>query len=178
MSDRLTRADWIGHGLKTLANEGANGLRAGPMAAALNVSRGSFYWHFRDSADFRAQLLRSWQEQTTDQVIREIEARDQGPDRLKPLLRRAFAGKRGLDRAVRAWAAQDEAVAAVVAAADAARIAYIADILTAAGVAKARACDRAAFLYWAYLGQAIVMDPGHGAIAAAALDEISDLFEG
>jgi len=31
------------------------------MATKLKVSRGSFYWHFRDIADFRAQLLRRWQ---------------------------------------------------------------------------------------------------------------------
>jgi len=32
-------------------------------------------------------------------------------------------------------------------------------------------------LYWAYLGQAIVMDPRHSSIAALAIDDISDLFE-
>ena len=48
------------------------------MATALKVSRGSFYWHFRDIADFRSQILRSWQERTTDQVIRELEAAKAG----------------------------------------------------------------------------------------------------
>src|SRR5262245_11666083 len=99
MNDRLTASDWIAHGLRTLAREGPNALKAGPMAAALNVSRGSFYWHFRDIADFRAQLLRSWQETSTDQVIRELDARAGEPDRLKDLLRRAFAGTRKLERA-------------------------------------------------------------------------------
>ena len=48
MTDRLAKSDWIEHGLRTLANEGANALKVGPMAAKLEVSRGSFYWHFRD----------------------------------------------------------------------------------------------------------------------------------
>src|SRR6266849_8810443 len=110
MDDRLTKSDWIEHGLRTLANDGANALKVGPMATKLKVSRGSFYWHFRDIADFRSQVLRSWRERTTDQVIQELEAAKAEPDRLRHLMRRAYVAKRGLDRSIRSWAAEDEAV--------------------------------------------------------------------
>jgi AcrR family transcriptional regulator len=177
MDDRLTKTDWIEHGLRTLARDGAHALKVGPMAAALEVSRGSFYWHFRDIADFRSQLLQSWQERTTDQVIEDLEAAKGEPGRLKDLVRRAFATKRKLDRAIRSWAAQDAAVARIVASVDARRVAYIAKLLVAAGVEHRRALPRAAFMYWAYLGQASVMDPRHASIPAAAMDDISELFE-
>lgn len=177
MNDRLTKADWLKQGLRTLANDGANALKVGPMSAKLKVSRGSFYWHFRDIADFRSQLLLSWQERSTDQVIRELEAEKAGPDRLKHLMKRAFNVERDLDRAIRSWAAEDADVAALVASVDAARIAYIAKMLAAAGVDGQRARTRAAFMYWAYLGQTIVMDPRHSSITASAIDDISELFE-
>jgi len=177
MSDRLTKSDWIEHGLRTLAKEGANALKVGPMATRLKVSRGSFYWHFLDIADFRWQVLQSWQERTTDQVIRDLEAAKAEPDRLKHLMRRAFVTKRSLDRAIRSWAAEDKEVATIVATVDASRVAYLAKLLIAAGVESRRALPRAAFLYWAYLGHAIVMDPRHASIPASALDDISDLFE-
>jgi AcrR family transcriptional regulator len=177
MSDRLTKSDWIRHGLRTLANDGANALKVGPLATKLKVSRGSFYWHFRDIADFRSQLLRSWQERTTDQVIRELEARKAEPDRLKLLMKRGLDGRRTLDRAIRSWAAEDKDVAAIVASVDARRVAYIAGLLVAAGVERPRALHRAAFLYWAYLGQSVVMDPRHSSITASAFDDISELFE-
>jgi AcrR family transcriptional regulator len=177
MTDRLTKDDWIRHGLATLAKHGANALKVGPMADGLKVSRGSFYWHFRDIGDFRAQLLQTWQEQATDRVIRDLEARKDRPDRLKQLMRRAFATKRGLDRAIRSWAAEDREVAAIVSSVDARRVAYIARMLAAAGVEGQRAQRRAAFLYWAFLGQRMVMDPRHASIAPAALDDIADLFE-
>jgi AcrR family transcriptional regulator len=177
MNDRLTKDDWITHGLWTLANDGANALKVGPMAAKLKVSRGSFYWHFRDIADFRSQILRSWQERSTDQVIRELEAAKAEPDRLKHLMKRAFVAKRNLDRAIRSWAAEDEDVAKIVASVDARRVAYIAKLLVAAGVESKQALHRAAFLYWAYLGQAIVMDPRHSSIAESAIDDIGGLFE-
>ena len=178
MSDaRLTKPDWIRHGLLTLASEGPGALKVGPMATKLKVSRGSFYWHFADIADFRAQLLAGWQATATDQVIRDLEADNAEPDRLKSLMRRAFHGRHALERAIRAWAAQDAAVAAVVAAVDARRIAYIADLLVAAGVEAKRALGRTTFIYWAYLGQALVMDRRRAALAPAELDEISDLLE-
>jgi AcrR family transcriptional regulator len=177
MSDRLTKSEWIKHGLWTLARDGANALKVGPMATKLKVSRGSFYWHFRDIADFRSQLLQSWQARTTDQVIRELEAEKAGPDRLKHLMKRAFTEKPILDRAIRSWAAEDEDVATIVASVDARRVAYIAKLLVAAGVESRRAHSRAAFMYWAYLGQAIVMDSRHSSISALAMDDISDLFE-
>jgi AcrR family transcriptional regulator len=177
MNDRLTKTDWIRQGLRTLATKGANALTVGPMSAALNVSRGSFYWHFQDIADFRAQLLQSWQERSTDQVIQELEAQKDQPGRLKHLLKGALATKRGLDRAIRSWAADDADVAGVVAAVDDRRVAYIAKMLVAAGVESRQAHSRAAFLYWAYLGQTMVMDPRHSSLSPAAIDDISVLFE-
>jgi len=95
MSDRLTKSDWIDHGLRTLANDGPNGLKVGPMSATLKVSRGSFYWHFRDIADFRSQILRSWQERMTNQVIQEVAGKAE-PDRLRHLLKPAWTGPQGL----------------------------------------------------------------------------------
>ena len=177
MNDRLAKEDWIVQGLRTLARDGANALKVGPMAATLKVSRGSFYWHFRDIGDFRAQLLQSWQERSTDQVIRDLDARQAEPDRLKRFMKRAFANRRDLDRAVRSWAAEDGDVASVVAAVDASRVAYLARMLVTAGVDSSRAAGRAAFLYWAYLGQPIVMDPRHSSIPDSAIDDIGELFE-
>ncbi len=177
MKPRLTKPDWIAHGLRTLATDGPSALKIVPMSAKLKVSSGSFYWHFRDIADFRSQILRGWQERTTDRVIEELEAQAAGPGRLKQLLRRGFDGRPRLDRAMRSWAAEDRAVAVIVAAVDARRVAYIADLLAAAGVESRKALPRATFLYWAYLGQAMVMDPRHSSIDASTLDDISGLFE-
>jgi len=176
MSDRLNKSDWLRHGLRTLANDGAAALKVGPMAAALKVSRGSFYWHFRDLDDFRLRLLRRWQERTVDQVIVETEANIAEADRFVHLMKQAFSMKRNLDRAIRSWATQDQDVAAAVATVDARRVAYMANLLIASGVEQHMAESRAAFVYWAYLGQAIVMEPAHSAISESAMNDIGDLF--
>jgi AcrR family transcriptional regulator len=177
MSDRLTRSDWITHGLRTLASEGPGGLKVGPMAAKLKVSRGSFYWHFQDVADFEAQLLQSWEETSTDSVIRDLDAREGEPGLLRQFMGEAFRGRRKLDRAMRAWAAQDRSVAQVVAAVDARRIRRVAKMLVDVSVDSERALHRATFLYWAFLGQAVVMNPAGASLPASAMDDLISLFE-
>jgi AcrR family transcriptional regulator len=174
--DRLTRSDWLDHGLRILARQGAHALKVGDLAAGLNVSRGSFYWHFRDISDFRLQLLARWQERTTDQVIEGIDAAIPGAARLIHLMKLAFKEDRSLDRAIRAMAATDKAVAAMVAAVDARRVAYMAKVLIEAGVESQRALPRAEFLYWAYIGQSAVMDPRHSAMTEQDVDDLGALF--
>src|SRR5258708_1698349 len=164
MNDRLTKSDWIKHGLRTLANEGANALKVGPMSTALKVSRGSFYWHFRDIADFRSQLLRSWQERSTDQVIQELEAEKAEPGRLKHLMPGPLNVRRDRARAIGPGAAEEEDAAKIVAPVDDRRVAYRAKMLVAAGVESRGALPRAAFMFWVSRGQTMVMDPRHSSI--------------
>ena len=177
MTPRLTRTHWLDHGLLTLAVSGANALKVAPMSAALKVSRGSFYWHFKDIADFHDALLAHWRDRTTDQTILAVEAQDGEGIRLNALMKRAFDANPRLDRAVRYWAADSVEVARLVAAVDVERVAYIARMLVSAGVPDARAGSRAAFLYWAYLGQTVLMDSRLAALPIPDIDEISALFK-
>src|SRR5262249_16756483 len=133
MTDRLAKSDWLRHGLKGLAREGPGARRGVPLASALGVSRGSFYWHFRDIADFRAQLLAAWRQTSTEEVIEELDTRQGEPGLLRQFAVLAFRGRRTLDRAVRTWAAQDPAVARAVAAVDTRRVSRVAKLLGDAG---------------------------------------------
>jgi AcrR family transcriptional regulator len=69
MTDQLSAKDWLDQGLKTLAESGFTALKAEPLARAMGVSRGSFYWHFTDIGAFHAALLRHWREIATEQII-------------------------------------------------------------------------------------------------------------
>ena len=174
--DRLTREQWIAHGLRTLAREGEGALKTGMLAEGLRVSRGSFYWHFESIAAFRIQLLATWQERATDGVIREIDSSLVGPARLTFLMKLAFDEDRSLDRAFRAWAANDPEAGKVVATVDARRVAYIAKLLRESGVAGQKSIPRAEFIYWAYIGQSSVMNVKHGSITESDLSDLSGLF--
>lgn len=176
MTERLSKDDWIAHGLLVLGRDGPNALKVGSMAAELSISRGSFYWHFRDVADFETQVLHQWETATTDTVVQRLET-DQRRDRLEQLISRAFTTRRALDRAIRSWAVSSPAVAAVAANADDRRIAYISEMLVAAGVPSSRAGERARFLYWAYLGHAMVADPHAVFLSPEGISDIVEMFE-
>jgi AcrR family transcriptional regulator len=85
---RLSREDWLENALTVLSEEGRAGLRIQGLSAALGVSRGSFYWHFKDRQDFIRALLEYWYKEYTAGAPAAVE-RDGGSaeERLSRLLR-------------------------------------------------------------------------------------------
>ncbi|MGO9359806.1 MAG: TetR/AcrR family transcriptional regulator [Xanthobacteraceae bacterium] len=172
MTDPLSARDWLEQGLKTLARNGFTALKAEPLARAMGVSRGSFYWHFADVGAFHAALLRHWREIAAEQVIARVEQAAAGENPLPRLLRGAFSFKPDLEVAVRTWAALDPAARRAVQAIDRRRLSYIEGQLVATGLAPARARARAQVLYWAFLGFVLSGRPLPEAEQAAVLDEL------
>src|SRR6201990_3237296 len=101
MNDQLSAKDWLDQGLKTLAHSGFTALKAEPLAMAMGVSRGSFYWHFADVEAFHAAILKHWREVAAEQVIANLEAASGHDDPLELLLRRTFSAHLALEKAVR-----------------------------------------------------------------------------
>ncbi len=159
MKDQLSAKDWLDQGLKALARNGFTALKAEPLAKAMGVSRGSFYWHFADVAAFHAAILQRWREVAAEQIIADVETASTGDDGLKLLLRRVFGERLRLENAVRTWAALDPAARAAVQAIDQRRLGYVAQLLERAGLAAELARDRAQILYWAFLGFALSEQP-------------------
>jgi AcrR family transcriptional regulator len=155
MTEQLAARDWLDQGLKVLATKGFTALKAEPMAKAMGVSRGSFYWHFADVGAFHAELLAHWREVAAEQIIIGVEAaaKDQPP--LAVLLRRTFSGRLALEKAVRSWAASDAGARNAVQAIDRRRLDYVAGLIAAEGLAPETAQARAQILYWAFLGFAL-----------------------
>ena len=89
-------------------------MRIEPLAQALGVSKGGFYWHFKDRRALVEEMLDRWEQQSIEEVSEEIERRG-GDARAK--LRRLFslaADRRDLlliDLAVRDWARHEQWVA-------------------------------------------------------------------
>ena len=172
MSDQLSAKDWVDEGLKALASRGFTALKAEPLAKALRVSRGSFYWHFADIAAFHAAILARWHEVAAEQIIANVEAASKDENPLALLLRRVFGERLTLERAVRTWASVDPAARAAVQAIDRRRLSYVESLLTQAGLSAELARARAQILYWAFLGFALSDQPLPKARQQAVLDEL------
>lgn len=69
----LGRADWIKAALKLLVAEGESAVRITRLSEALGVTRGSFYWHFKDRADLLDALLETWERRNTLAIVTAVE---------------------------------------------------------------------------------------------------------
>jgi AcrR family transcriptional regulator len=172
MGDQLSAQDWVNVGLATLAKGGFTALKAEPLAKAMGVSRGSFYWHFADISAFHAAVLKHWREIATEEIIAGVEAASGGEDPLAVLLRRVFGERLTIESAVRTWASVDPAARAAVQAIDRRRLGYIEGLMTKSGLSREAARARAQILYWAFLGFALSDKPLPQARQAAVLDEL------
>jgi AcrR family transcriptional regulator len=110
---RTPASAWVEAGLRALGTGGPDAVRIDPLARALGVTRGSFYWHFADRDALLAELLGAWERAATDEVLDRVERR--GGD-ARARLRRAGALTFSeqllpVDLAVRDWARYDPAVA-------------------------------------------------------------------
>ena len=171
MADQLSAQDWVDLGLRTLAKSGFTALKAEPLAKAMGVSRGSFYWHFADIGAYHAALLERWREVATEQIIAGVESA-QGEDPLAVLLKRTFGGRLVLEKAVRSWAANDARARAAVVAVDRRRLGYIESLLKQAGLSEDAARARAQILFWAFFGFAMSDQPLAPDRQQAVLDEL------
>jgi AcrR family transcriptional regulator len=172
MAEQLSARDWLDQGLRTLAQDGFTALKAEPLAKAMGVSRGSFYWHFADIGAFHAAILAHWRDVAAEQIIANVEASAKDDNPLAVLLRQAFGGKLVLENAVRTWAALDPLARAAVQAIDRRRLSYVESLLKASGLPDDVARARAQILYWAFLGFALSDKPLPRTRQAAVLDEL------
>ena len=152
MTDQVSATDWVDQGLKALATNGFAALKAEPLARLLGVSRGSFYWHFRDVDAFRAAVLARWRDIAAERVIADLETLSDHIAALPHLLRRGFREGSNLEVAIRSWAAHDSIARKAVQAIDRRRLSYLEGLLRRSGAPAEAARARAQILYWVFLG--------------------------
>lgn len=158
---RLTKENWLDHGLQVLATDGFVSLKADVLAKSLRVSRGSFYHHFADLAAFHAGLLDHWLHRSVLSVVERLEAQGQPPlTRLEMLIDLVAESSGGLEQAMRAWAFSDVQVRSVLVHVDRRRTEYVASLFHEAGIEQPEADRAARLLYmnavgYAFLGPAL-----------------------
>src|SRR5262245_28498032 len=144
---RLDRDDWIYAARRALLKGGPDAVRVEPLARTLRVSKGSFYWHFKNRQELLEYLLREWEEEKGS-IFALLTRSPQGlDDFFRELARRATLSERGdspSDAAVFAWAAVSPKVARRANAEEEARIRLLKKVF--------RNDQLVDFFYMAYLG--------------------------
>lgn len=149
----LTPEAWIEAATDVLVDHGMDKIRVDDLAKHLGVTRGSFYWHFRDRDELLQRVLATWRHQATEDLTRRLEAANPDPrEQLQEVLTLPFRGRAAaraarIELAIRAWARGDAAARVAVDEADTNRISYIAQLFSQLGFRVTEARMRAQLLY-------------------------------
>jgi AcrR family transcriptional regulator len=158
---QLDRNGWIEAAIDVLAEHGLDGLRVEVLAKNFGVTKGSFYWHFKDRQDLFSAVLQTWKEgrirdinkQTTAIPGREREQLHQVID-----VYSANRNRKGIyiELAVRDWARHDAQTAVVVEEVDTHRLECTRKLFVASGLSDAEAKSRSLLLYAYVFGQSLM----------------------
>ena len=155
----LTRTDWITAAFRALTTGGPQAIRAEAIARDLKVSKGSFYWHFKDVPALNTAMISHWQQMATDAVISDLDAEGQpAPERLRKLMATATSsaneayGGRQAEAAIRDWGRYDKAVQNAVQDVDQRRMGYVAALFQDCGFTPGLAEQNARLLYAGLVG--------------------------
>lgn len=124
---RLDLETWLQRALEALAAKGPQVLTVEKLCRELGVSRGSFYWHFKNRADFVRRLAEFWDARFTLAVRETVASSPFGPAKRLLLLIETIQDLDVIrfDVPIRAWASTEPLAADVVKQTDAARYRYV-----------------------------------------------------
>ena len=175
----LTPERWVDAATEVLVDQGIDSVRVDTLARTLKVTRGSFYWHFRDRDELLRAVLQAWRTRATGQLTQRLQgARDDPREQVRDLISLPFRGRAAvraarIELAIRAWARRDAMARAFVDEADAARMGYIAQVFSSLGFSIGEARARAFLLYSYEVAESLLSTP----VSAAQRQERALLVE-
>jgi len=125
---RTPRGAWVDAALQALATGGPAAIRVEALAARLGVSKGGFYWHFKDRAALLGEMLDGWEQRVVGDVIAQVESEPGDPrGKLQRLfeLASSSADLLPVELALRDWSRHDAEVAARLHRVDNQRMEYL-----------------------------------------------------
>lgn len=153
---RLSRSDWLAAARSALIANGIEAVKVDRLAKTLNVTRGGFYWHFKDRKDLLDALLENWERQT-NQMFESVLDQDHSDGAAEFIaLVNAWIEEDvyspAYDAAVRDWARKSSHVATAVRRVDNHRIEILRRIFTDLGYVGNAAFIRARITYFHQVG--------------------------
>lgn len=151
----LRPEDWIHAAVGRLSREGVDSVRVEVLARDLAVSKGSFYWHFRDREELLAALLSQWESAESAWIDAAIRDGASAAARWARLVERCANPERGkLEAALRSWARREDRVAIQVSTIERKRAGYIASVMREVGFTPRAAESWSELATLVYLGWA------------------------
>ncbi len=154
--EKLTPVDWVRSARAVLVKGGIQAVKVDLIATQMNISRGSFYWHFTSRAALLTSLLEHWEAENTAPFEEVATATGiSAAGRYEAMARLWLEETRfdpAFDSAVRDWARSSRPVARRVAEIDQRRMQLFETILLEMGYSADEAMIRARVTYYHQIG--------------------------
>ena len=147
--------DWIQIARRVLIEEGIVAVKIDRLAKVAGVTRGGFYWRFKNREDLLEALVEDWCQSNTPPMLKVLRADGTPWDRMRALAALYIDGEdfsEVYDSAVRAWAALSPQIALIVRSVDDVRIAALGELFRDAGFDPDDAMIRARITYFHQVG--------------------------
>jgi len=153
--DTPVEKDWIAAAREMLIEGGIAAVQINPLAVRLGVTRGGFYWRFKNRQDLLDHLLLDWESSNARHFLDRIAEPGTLAERMQRLIdlwieERQFDPR--LEAAIRQWARIDPAVHGRVRSVDLGRIEAIAGMFLEDGYEAKDAEARARITYFHQIG--------------------------
>jgi AcrR family transcriptional regulator len=163
----LTREAWVKAAMNLIAQEGVQAVAVEPLALALGVTKGSFYWHFQNRDDLIHASLEAWEQDQSADVVSRYGGIADPRRRLRVLLFAAFEDlENGKFFAALTVSSEDPRVQPYLQRATERRLAFGVETFQALGLTEKEAKERALLAYAAYAGYFQLLRTTPEAVAA------------
>jgi len=149
-----TKEDWIKLGYTLFSNTGVQGLVVEQMATKLKCNKSSFYWHFKNKANFIEQIVAFWVEKDTQSIIEKVELQSTPKKKLLELISISYKKDANLDFYfyLKKYAQSEKSIKNKLDKIDTERIGYVSMLLVQMGYKKAEATVKAKIFYKHLIG--------------------------
>jgi AcrR family transcriptional regulator len=157
---KLGRQDWVQAALETFVEKGIEAVKVDVLAKSLKITRGSFYWHFKNLDDLLVAIIQEWQAVDTEDAIEQVEKISGTPkQQLLHLFEIAAKDDNRLEKAMRIWAIHDVRAMASIERVDKQRLEYLQHLFLKIGFSQPDAALRAQVTYSVKLGWVTIAPP-------------------
>ena len=149
----LSREVWVKAAQALIVREGVAAVAVEPLAQALGVTKGSFYWHFENRDALVHAALEAWEQDQSADMVSQCGGIADPRRGLRALLFAAFEGiENGSFFASLAVSSEDPRVQPYLRRATARRLAFGMEAFQALGLSEKESLARALLAYAAYAG--------------------------
>jgi len=153
--NQLQRFDWLQTALEIFIAEGIEAVRVTRLADDLKVTRGSFYWHFKNREDLLHSLVSFWKDKNTAAITGAIGRAMSLAEGILGFFEICLDDTQfdpRLDLALREWARRSASIRKLVDGEDAARIEALGQFYQRFDFPMPQALIRARVLYYSQIG--------------------------